>query len=257
MSGKKDCLVNIGGFLAMNDERILAEGPGAGCHLRRHAHLRRPGRARHGGDRPGHLRDAWTTTTSPTGSTRCATWASSCWRRASPSCSPSAATRSSWTPGRFLPHIPQDQFPAQALAAELYVDSGVRAMERGIVSAGRDPQTGEHNYPEAGAGAADDPAAGLHRPAHGRGGVLGQAPVEASATPSAGCGWSTSRPPCGSSRPASSRSASRSATPPGDGVSTGARQSTCRAPACRTMPGHRRRRPGPRHQTGGVHIRWT
>lgn len=49
---------------------------------------------------------------------------------------------------RFLPHIPQDQFPAQALAAALYVDSGVRAMERGIVSAGRDPKTGDHKYPK-------------------------------------------------------------------------------------------------------------
>ncbi len=45
-------------------------------------------------------------------------------------------------------HIPQDQFPAQALAADLYVDSGVRSMERGIVSAGRDPNTGEHRYPK-------------------------------------------------------------------------------------------------------------
>jgi tyrosine phenol-lyase len=47
----------------------------------------------------------------------------------------------------FYPHIPQDQFPAQTLAANLYADSGVRAMERGIVSAGRDPATGEHHYP--------------------------------------------------------------------------------------------------------------
>ena len=39
---------------------------------------------------------------------------------------------------RFLPHIPRDQFPAQALAAALYVESGVRVMERGAVSAGRD-----------------------------------------------------------------------------------------------------------------------
>lgn len=45
-------------------------------------------------------------------------------------------------------HIPQDQFPAQALAAELYLDSGVRAMERGIVSAGRDPETGDHRRPK-------------------------------------------------------------------------------------------------------------
>jgi tyrosine phenol-lyase len=48
----------------------------------------------------------------------------------------------------FLPHLPQTAFPAQALAAELYMDSGVRAMERGIVSAGRDKITGDHCYPE-------------------------------------------------------------------------------------------------------------
>ena len=45
---------------------------------------------------------------------------------------------------KFLPHVDQEQFPAQALAAALYVDSGVRAMERGTVSAGRDPQTREN-----------------------------------------------------------------------------------------------------------------
>jgi tyrosine phenol-lyase len=48
---------------------------------------------------------------------------------------------------RFYPHLPQDQFPAQTLAAELYLDSGVRGMERGVVSAGRDPESGEHRYP--------------------------------------------------------------------------------------------------------------
>jgi tyrosine phenol-lyase len=48
---------------------------------------------------------------------------------------------------RFLPHLPQTAFPAQTLAAELYLDSGVRAMERGIVSAGRNKETGDHNYP--------------------------------------------------------------------------------------------------------------
>jgi tyrosine phenol-lyase len=45
-------------------------------------------------------------------------------------------------------HIPQEQFPAQALAADLYIDSGVRAMERGIVSAGRDPRTGQEHRPK-------------------------------------------------------------------------------------------------------------
>jgi tyrosine phenol-lyase len=49
---------------------------------------------------------------------------------------------------KFLPHLTQDMFPAQALAAEIYRDSGVRSMERGIVSAGRNKETGEHNYPK-------------------------------------------------------------------------------------------------------------
>jgi len=49
---------------------------------------------------------------------------------------------------KFLPHMPQDQFPAQTLAAEIYIDSGVRTMERGIVSSGRNKETGDHNYPK-------------------------------------------------------------------------------------------------------------
>jgi tyrosine phenol-lyase len=49
---------------------------------------------------------------------------------------------------RFLPHIPREEFPAQALAAALYVDSGVRAMERGAVSAGRDHDTGKNLFPK-------------------------------------------------------------------------------------------------------------
>lgn len=48
----------------------------------------------------------------------------------------------------FYPHIPQDDFPAQTLAAELYLDSGIRSMERGIVSAGRNAKTGDHNRPK-------------------------------------------------------------------------------------------------------------
>ena len=49
---------------------------------------------------------------------------------------------------RFCPHLTQDQFPAQALAAALYVEAGVRSMERGIVSAGRDAKTGENHKPK-------------------------------------------------------------------------------------------------------------
>ena len=49
---------------------------------------------------------------------------------------------------RFLPHVPQEELPAQSLAAELYLDSGVRSMERGIVSAGRDSATGRNRTPK-------------------------------------------------------------------------------------------------------------
>jgi tyrosine phenol-lyase len=47
-----------------------------------------------------------------------------------------------------LDHLPQSELPAQALAAALYVESGVRGMERGVVSAGRDSVTGDHHYPK-------------------------------------------------------------------------------------------------------------
>jgi tyrosine phenol-lyase len=49
---------------------------------------------------------------------------------------------------RFLPHLKQIEFPAQTLAAALYLESGIRSMERGIVSAGRDKKTGDHYYPK-------------------------------------------------------------------------------------------------------------
>ena len=48
----------------------------------------------------------------------------------------------------FLPHIPQDDFPAQMLAAQLYIEAGIRSMERGIISAGRNKDTGDHNRPK-------------------------------------------------------------------------------------------------------------
>ncbi len=49
---------------------------------------------------------------------------------------------------KILSHMKQDDFPAQTLAAEIFIDSGVRGMERGIVSSGRDPKTGKHRYPK-------------------------------------------------------------------------------------------------------------
>jgi tyrosine phenol-lyase len=48
---------------------------------------------------------------------------------------------------KFLPHLSREQWPAQTLAASIYEDSAVRAMERGAVSKGRDKETGENIFP--------------------------------------------------------------------------------------------------------------
>lgn len=49
---------------------------------------------------------------------------------------------------RFLPHIPQSEFPAQILGVELYIESGVRGTEIGTLLADRDPVTRENRYPQ-------------------------------------------------------------------------------------------------------------
>jgi len=147
MSGKKDCLVNIGGFIAVNDEWIFEKakelvvlfegmpsyGGLAGRDMEAMARgiyemvddnyiAYRVNQVRYLGQQ---LLDAGVPILKPIGGHAVFLNAK-----------------------EFLPHIPQDQFPAQALAAALYVDSGVRAMERGVVSAGRDPETGDHRYPK-------------------------------------------------------------------------------------------------------------
>ena len=145
MSGKKDSLVNIGGWLGLRDERLADEarnlvvlfeglhtyGGLAGRDMEamaigigesvREEHIRsRIGQVLYLGQK---LIDADVPIVHPIGGHAVFLDAAA-----------------------MLEHLPRDEFPAQALAAALYVESGIRAMERGAVSAGRDA-TGENRYP--------------------------------------------------------------------------------------------------------------
>jgi tyrosine phenol-lyase len=147
MSAKKDPMVNIGGFLAMNDadlyrkacnmvviyEGLHTYGGMAGRDMEALAigitesvhddHIRaRVGQVEYLGDK---LAEAGVPIVKPIGGHAVFLDAR-----------------------RFLPHIRQEQFPAQALTAAIYVQSGVRSMERGAVSAGRDKNTGENRMPK-------------------------------------------------------------------------------------------------------------
>ncbi len=146
MSAKKDALVNIGGFLALNDETVFEEarnmvvvyeglhtyGGLAGRDMEAMAigieesvhddHIRaRVGQVEYLGNR---LLAHNIPIVKPIGSHGVFIDAK-----------------------KFLPTVTQDKFPAQALAAAIYLDSGIRTMERGVVSAGRN-KNGDHNYPK-------------------------------------------------------------------------------------------------------------
>ncbi len=147
MSAKKDNLVNIGGWLAVNDQDVFEElrnlvvvyeglhtyGGMAGRDMEALAigieesvadeHIRsRVGQVRYLGE----LLTDW----------------------GIPIVQPVGGHAIFLDARGFYPHLEQDLFPAQTLAAELYLDSGIRSMERGIASAGRNPQTGDHNRPK-------------------------------------------------------------------------------------------------------------
>jgi tyrosine phenol-lyase len=147
MSAKKDNLVNIGGWLAVNDDEVFEElrnlvvvyeglhtyGGLAGRDLEALAigieesvsdeHIRsRVGQVRYLGE----LLQEWDI----------------------PIVEPVGGHAIFLDARRFYPHLEQDLFPAQTLAAELYLDSGIRSMERGIASAGRNAETGDHNRPK-------------------------------------------------------------------------------------------------------------
>ncbi len=147
MSGKKDCLVNIGGFLAMNDEWILQQA--------REQVVIFEGMPTYGGlagrDMEAMAQGIYEMVDDAYIAHRIYQvryLGEQLQKSGIPIVRPIGGHAVFLDARAFLPHVPQEQFPAQMLAAALYVDSGVRSMERGIVSAGRDPKTGENRRPK-------------------------------------------------------------------------------------------------------------
>ena len=52
--------------------------------------------------------------------------------------------------GKFLSEVPRDEFPAQRLAIEIYLEGGIRSAEIGTLMADRDPVTRQNRHPELG-----------------------------------------------------------------------------------------------------------
>ncbi|MBX7195676.1 MAG: tyrosine phenol-lyase [Sandaracinaceae bacterium] len=146
MSAKKDLLVNIGGFLALNDATLADEARNLGVLFEGlHTYGGLAGRdleAMAVGIEealdPAHMR-------ARIGQVRYV--ADALAASGVPIVKPTGGHAVFLDARAFLPHLSQDAFPAQALAAELYLEGSVRSMERGIVSAGRDPDSGEHRRP--------------------------------------------------------------------------------------------------------------
>jgi tyrosine phenol-lyase len=147
MSAKKDALVNIGGFLALNDAALFDEA--------RNLVVVYEGLHTYGGlagrDMEAMARGIEESVSDAHIQARIGQveyLGQQLLRQDVPIVQPIGGHAVYLDARRFYGHIPQDEFPAQTLAAELYLDSGIRAMERGIVSAGRDSATGEHHYPK-------------------------------------------------------------------------------------------------------------
>lgn len=146
MSGKKDALVNIGGFLAVNSEEIYGRA--------RELVVLFEGMPTYGGlagrDMEAMARGLEEVLHDDYIAHRVyqVKYLGALLREAGlPIVEPPGGHAIFLDAKAFLPHIPQDEFPAQALAASLYLEGGIRSMERGIVSAGRNRETGDHHYP--------------------------------------------------------------------------------------------------------------
>ena len=148
MSAKKDALVNIGGFLAMNDEElyqrvcqelIIREGfPTYGGLAGRDLEAVARGLLEGLDEQYLAYRIAHTKYL-----------ADRLMEESIPILEPPGGHAVYLDVKRFLPHIPQPELPGQALTCALYVEGGVRGIEIGsVMFAYEDPETGEMIYPD-------------------------------------------------------------------------------------------------------------
>ncbi len=147
MSSKKDHLVNIGGFLAMNDEEFYKKAKAMVVVFEGlHTYGGMAGRDMEAVARG--IREATETDDHVAARIRQTEYLGNRLKKEGvPIILPIGSHAVFLDAKSILPHIDQDEFPAQSLAAELYCESGVRAMERGNVSSGRDPETGKNRRP--------------------------------------------------------------------------------------------------------------